>query len=158
MSNNKSSLIYSYQALEFDTYHKSPTWYVMFSVIFVLLLIYAIIIRSPITFLVFILLFIVTLLISNKDPKEILVEITKNGINLDQKTTFRYQDIDSFGIFIRDDVRFISLYLTEGLMRYARIPLGEENPEDIADILQKYIIREDGKERFMDTIDHILKI
>jgi hypothetical protein len=100
----------------------------------------------------------VTLLISNKDPKEIFVEITKNGINLDQKTTFKYQDIDSFGIFIRDDVRFISVYLTEGVMRYARIPLGEENPEDISDILEQYIIREDGKERLMDTMDHILKI
>jgi len=158
MSNNKNSLIYSYQALEFDKYHKAPTWYVMFSVIFVLLLIYAIIQRSPITFIVFVLLFVVTLLISSKDPKEILVEINKSGINLDKKTTFRYQDIDSFGIFIKDDIRFISIYLIEGLMRYARIPLGEENPEDIADILEQYIPREDGKERFMDTIDHILKI
>lgn len=158
MADNQNNLIYSYEALEFDKYHKSPTWYVMLLIIFILLLIYAIIQQSPITFVVFVLLFVVTLLISNKDPKEIMVEITKNGINLDQKTTFRYQDIDSFGIFIRDDVRFISIYLTEGMMRYARIPLGEENPEDIADILEQYIPREDGKERFMDTIDHILKI
>ena len=158
MQKNNSSIIYSYTALEFDKYHKSPTWYVMFSVIFVFLLTYAIITRSPITFVEFVLLFVVTLLISNKDPKEILVEITKNGINLDQKTTFRYQDIDAFGIFIRDDVRFISIYLTEGLMRYARIPLGQEDPEDIADILENFITREDGKERFMDTMDHILKI
>jgi len=158
MLKNQSNIIYSYQALEFDKYHKSPTWYVMFSIIFVLLLIYAIITQSPITFVLFVLLFIVTLLISSKDPKQIVVEITKNGINLDQKTTFRYQDIDSFGIFIREDVRFISIYLTEGLMRYARIPLGEENPEDIASILEQYILREDGKERLMDTMDHILKI
>ena len=158
MTDNKYPLIYSYNALEFDKYHKSPTWYVMFSVIFVLLLIYAIITRSPLTFVVFVLLFVVTLLISSKDPEEIVVEITKSGINLNKKTTFRYQDIDSFGIFIRDDVRFISIYLTEGVLRYARIPRGEENPEDIADILEQYIIREDGKERFMDKIDHILKI
>jgi hypothetical protein len=155
---NNNPVIYSYQSLEFDKYNKSPTWYVMFSVIFVFLLTYAIITRSPITFVVFVLLFVVTLLISSKDPKEIIVDITKNGINLDQKTTFRYQDIDSFGIFIKDDVRFVSLYLTEGLMRYARIPLGEENPEDIADILENFIPREDGKERFIDTLDHILKI
>lgn len=158
MQKNNSSIIYSYTALEFDKYHKSPTWYVMFSAIFVFLLTYAIITRSPITFVVFVLLFVVTLLISSKDPKEIVVDITKNGINLDQKTTFRYQDIDAFGIFIRDDVRFISIYLTEGLMRYARIPLGKEDPEDIADILESFIPREDGKERFMDTLDHILKI
>lgn len=154
----EGNIIYSYEALEFDKYHKSPTWYVMFSAIFILLLIYAIITRSPITFVVFLLLFIVILLISNKEPKNILIEITKNGINLDRKRTFRYQDIDTFGVFIRDDVRFISIYLTEGMMRYARIPLGEENPEDIADILEQYIPREDGKEKFMDTIDHILKI
>lgn len=158
MANAKNNVIYSYEALEFDKYHKSPTWYVMFSIIFILLLIYAIISRSPITFVVFLLLFIVTLLISTKDPSNIIIEITKNGINLDKKRTFRYQDIEAFGVFIREDVRFISIYLTEGMMRYARIPLGEENPEEIADILEQYIPREDGKERFMDTIDHILKI
>lgn len=158
MANNQNNLIYSYEALEFDKYHKSPTWYVMFSIIFILLLIYAIIQRSPITFVVFLLLFIVVLLISTKDPKNILVEITKSGINLDRKRTFRYQDIEAFGIFVRDDVRFISIYLTEGMMRYARIPLGEEKPDEIADILEQYLIREDGRERFMDTIDHILKI
>jgi len=158
MADNQNNLIYSYEALEFDKYHKSPTWYVMFSIIFILLLIYAIIQRNPITFVVFLLLFIVVLLISTKDPKNILVEITKSGINLDQKTTFRYQDIEAFGVFIRNDIRFISIYLTEGMIKYARIPLGKENPEDIADILEQYLIREDGRERFADTIDHILKI
>jgi len=158
MADNQNNLIYSYEALEFDKYHKSPTWYVMLLIIFILLLIYAIIQRSPITFVVFVLLFIVTLLISTKDPKEIVVEITKSGINLDQKTTFRYQDIEAFGVFIRNDIRFISIYLTEGMIKYARIPLGKENPEDIADILEQYLIREDGRERFTDTIDHMLKI
>ena len=158
MQTHKTSVLYTYEALEFDKYAKSPTWYVMFSVIFVLLLVYAIITRDPIAFIVFVLLFVLTLLISNKDPKTILVEITKNGINLDKRKTFRYQDIDFFGIYVRNDVKFISIYLTEGWLKYTRIPLGDEKPEDIADILEQYIPREDGKEQFMDTIDHILKI
>lgn len=158
MHTYKTSVIYKYKALEFDKYDKTPTWYVMFSVIFVLLLVYAIIMRSPITFIVFVLLFILILLISNKDPKTILVEITKNGINLDKKKTFQYQDIDSFGIYVKNDIKFISLYLNEGWMQYARIPLGDEKPEEIADILEQYIPREDGKERLIDNIDHILKI
>ncbi|MGA1046658.1 MAG: hypothetical protein ACO3UU_01500, partial [Minisyncoccia bacterium] len=74
------------------------------------------------------------------------------------RKTFRYQDIDCFGIYVRNDVKFISIYLTEGLLKYTRIPLGDEKPEDIADILEQYIPREDGKEKFIDTIDHILKI
>lgn len=158
MSEQQSSNIYSYQALEFDKYEKTKTWYILFGIIGILLLSYAVVLRSPITFVVFLLTFIVTLLISNKDPKQILVEITRNGINLDRKKTFRYQDIDSFGVFIRDDVRFISLHMASGVLAHARIPLGSESPDEIAEILEQFIPREDGKERFMDILDHFLKI
>lgn len=158
MATNKSSVIYRYQALEFDKYHKSTTWYVLFSIIGLLLLVYAVIIRSPMTFVVFVLTFIVMLLVSSKDPKNITVEITKTGINLDSKRTFQYQDIESFGVFLKGDVRFISLHLEEGALTHARIPLGSESIDDIASILETYIPREDGKETFFDTLDHFLKI
>lgn len=158
MAKQKKSSLYQYQALEFDKYEKTPTWYVLFGIIGILLLIYAIFTRSPMMFVVFVLTFIVTLLISGKDPKYITVEITDTGINLDSKRTFQYQDIESFGVFIRQDVRFISLHMAEGILTHARIPLGKEDPDDIAAILEQFIPREDGKESFFDTLDHFLKI
>jgi len=158
MAKQKKSSLYQYQALEFDKYEKTPTWYVLFGIIGILLLIYAIFTRSPMMFVVFVLTFIVTLLISGKDPKYISVEITETGINLDSKRTFQYQDIESFGVFIRQDVRFISLHMAEGVLTHARIPLGKEDPDDIAAILEQFIPREDGKESFFDNLDHFLKI
>lgn len=155
---NNNTSIYTYQAPEFDKYQKTTTWYILFGVIGLMMLLYAVFTRSPMMFVVFLLTFIVTLLVSSKDPKIIQVDITTNGINLDSKRTFRYQDIESFGVFIREDVRFISLHLTEGMVSHARIPLGAQSPEDIADILEQFIPRVDGKETFFDTIDHILKI
>lgn len=158
MAKQKKSVLYQYKALEFDKYEKTPTWYVLFGIIGILLLIYAIFTRSPMMFVVFVLTFIVTLLISSKDPKYISIEITETGINLDSKRTFQYQDIESFGVFIRGDVRFISLHMAEGILMHARIPLGKEDPDDIAAILEQFIPREDGKESFFDTLDHFLKI
>jgi type IV secretory pathway VirB3-like protein len=158
MAQQKKSSLYQYQALEFDKYEKTPTWYVLFGIIGILLLVYAIFTRSPMMFVVFVLTFIVTLLISSKDPKSITIEITETGINLDSKRTFQYQDIESFGIFIRKDIRFISLHMATGVITNARIPLGKENPDDIADILEQFVPREDGKESFFDTLDHFLKI
>lgn len=155
---NNNTIIHTYQAPEFDKYQKTTTWYILFGVIGIMMLLYAVLTRSPMMFIVFLLTFMVTLLVSSKDPKIIQVDITTNGINLDSKRTFRYQDIESFGVFIREDVRFISLHLTEGMVSHARIPLGAQSPEDIADILEQFIPRVDGKETFFDTIDHILKI
>jgi hypothetical protein len=48
--------------------------------------------------------------------------------------------------------------MAKGVLTHTRIPLGKENPDDIADILEQFIPREDGKESFFDTLDHFLKI
>ncbi len=154
----KSNILYSYESREFERYERSVTWYIAFSIIGVLLLIYAIISRSPLMFIVFFLLFVIVIIVSNKEPETVQVDITKTGIILDKKRMFRYQDIEAFGIFIDGQIRFISLYLENGVMQYARVPLGTQDPEEIADLLAHFILREDGRERIVDQLDHILKI
>lgn len=155
---HQNSILYSYTAREFEKYERSVTWYIAFSVIGILLLIYAIISRSPLMFLVFFLLFIIVIVVSNKDPQTIQVDISKSGVILDKKRMFRYQDIEAFGIFVDGSIRFVSLYLDNGIIQYARVPLGTEDPEAIADLLSQFIPREDGRERIIDQLDHILKI
>jgi hypothetical protein len=154
----KTNTLYTYQTPEFEKYQKTALWYISFGIIGLLLLGYAIISRSPMMFVVFVLTFIITLLISNKDPQPIQVDITTTGIVLNSKRIFQYQDIESFGIFEKNQIRFISLYLDTGVFPYARIPLGNQKVEDITAILEQYIPREDGKENFFDTLDHFFKI
>ena len=158
MSTSQVSSIYSYQSPEFDKYEKTPTWYILAGIIGIILLSYAIIEQSPMMFVVILLTLVVTLLISNKDPQIITIDITTSGITLDKKRIFQYQDIESFGVFKRGEIQFISLYMAEGLLSHTRIPVGKEDPEEIAEILSQYIPREDGKESFFDTLDHFLKI
>lgn len=154
----QNSLLYSYQAREFEKYERNVTWYIVFSAIGILLLLFAIISRSPLMFIVFFLLFVIVIVLSNKDPQVVQVDISKSGIILDKKRMFRYQDIEAFGIYIDGQIRYISLYLENGVMQYTRIPLGTEDPEEIADLLAHFLIREDGRENITDQLDHILKI
>ncbi len=158
MATQKAHLVYSYQSPEFDRYEKTPTWYILAGIIAIILLAYAVIEQSPMMFIVILLTFILTLIISNKEPQIITIDITTTGITLDQKKTFQYQDIESFGVFKRGEVQFISLYMTVGILTHTRIPVGKEDPEELAEILSQYIPREDGKESFFDTLDHFLKI
>ncbi len=158
MATKKANLVYSYQAPEFDRYEKTPTWYILAGIIAIILLAYAVIEQSPMMFIVILLTFILTLIISNKEPQIITIDISTTGITLDQKKTFQYQDIESFGVFKRGEVQFISLYMMVGILTHTRIPVGKEDPEDLAEILSQYIHREDGKESFFDTLDHFLKI
>ncbi len=154
----RSRTLYSYTAKEFERYERSVTWYIIFTAIGLLLITYSVISRSPMMFIVFTLMFILTLIISNREPREIQIDITTAGIVLDRSKFFRYQDMEAFGVFIDPPVSFLSLYLTEGLVQYTRIPLGTENPEDIALLVEQYVPREDGRERLVDRLDHILKI
>lgn len=156
-SSTKSSIIYQYTTLEFDKFERTPTWYMIFSLIGILLLSYAIIERAPLMFFVFLLTFVVTLLISRKDPKEVQVTITPSGVAVG-KNMYLFTDIESFGVFRHTDSAFLSLYLSKGIIHYNRVPLGKEDPEEIANIISQFVPREDGKESFFDIFDYILKI
>lgn len=155
---NEKNVLYSYQARAFEQYEKSVTWYVVFTVIGILLLLSAIFAQSPMMFLVFLLLFVVIILISGKEPPIIQVEITKSGIILDNRHMFRYEDIEVFSVFKDPPLHFISLHMESGMTSHVRVPLGVEDPEQVADIVEQFVERDDSRQNPFHKLDHILKI
>jgi hypothetical protein len=153
----ESELIYQFETLEFTKHERGIAWYITFSTISILLLSYAIITRSPMTFLVFLLCFILVLIVSNKDPQKVTVSITADFIQFD-KRVIPYSNVEFFGILYFQGNAFISLFLKNGMDRYIKIPLGAEDPEDIGAILSVFLERKDGQENLVDNLDQLLKL
>jgi len=154
----KEEVLYSYTSPSFQRREHSLVWYAVFSLIALILLGYAIVSQSPMMFVVFLLLVILTLLTIQTEPETIEVTITDQGITISEEDTYPYTAIDFFGILYDEDMAFISLFLKEGVIRYVKIPLGSEDAEDIADILTQFLDRKDGQERLVDKLDTILQL
>jgi len=156
-SGNKH-IIYSFKTKEFPQYERSIRWYISLSVISLILVIYSIISQSYMMFLSFILIIVLTLILINKEPRNIIVKITNSGIIINDEIVYLYDDIDSFGLLVDPPHSYLSLYMRDGLTPYNKVPLGKENPEDIANIIEKFLPREDGKENIFHKLDSILKL
>ncbi|MFB6225393.1 MAG: hypothetical protein ABEI13_02960 [Candidatus Paceibacteria bacterium] len=155
---NQYEVLYSYTTPSFQERSHSFLWYATFALIGLILLVYAIVSRSPIMFIVFLLLIVLTVFLLRQKPEEIQVDILDKGIRVDQDTVYLYTNIKFFGILYDDDSAAISLFLNKGAMRYVKIPLGNENPEDIAAIIEQFVEREDNQESFIDKLDSMLRL
>ncbi len=155
---SSKNIIYSFETKEFPEYERSVRWYISLLVIGLLLIIYAIFSQSYMMFLSFILIIALILILANKEPRNIIVKITNSGIILNDEIVYLYDDIDTFGVFVSPPNSYLSLYMRDGFTPYNKVPLGKENPEDIANIIEKFISREDGKENIFHKLDNILKL
>ncbi len=157
-SSSQTEILYSYTTPRYVQREHSPVWYGIFGLISLILLSYAIFTQSPMMFVVFFLLTVLVILTLHNTPEEITVTITDEGIELSENEVYPYTMIKFFGILQDEEASFISLFLHEGMMRYIRIPLTGENPEDIANILEQFIERKDGQESLVDKLDTILHL
>jgi hypothetical protein len=139
-------------------YEKGYRWYLTFILIAAILLIYFIVIRNAMGLVLFAIIFALTLIVSFKDPRTITVTITYDGIYVDRRTFYPFENIKFFGMFTQPPIGFISLYLDNGFLNYTRIPIGTEDPEAVAEILEHFIPRQDNQESFIDKFDQILKL
>jgi len=151
-------VIYSYTTPSFQEREHSFVWYATFALIGLILLVYAIVIRSPIMFIVFLLLIVLTVFVLRRTPEDMHVAILDKGIRVNQDTVYLYTNIKFFGILYDDGMPAISLFLDTGAIRYVKIPLGNENPEDIASIIEQFVERQDNQETLIDKLDSVLRL
>lgn len=151
-------ILFECDAEEFVKFEKGYRWYAAFIAIASIVLIYSIATRNPMGFILFTLIFGLALIVTFKDPKMVTVTITYDGIYINKRTFYPYENIEFFGILPQPPLHFISLYLNSGFVQYIRVPIGAEDPEAVAEILEHFVPRKDDQESLIDKMDHILKL
>jgi len=136
---NVGEVLYRWIAPEFEAYEKSTRWYLMFAAFIIAMTAYALITNSPIMAITFILIGIVGYIHLQKNPRIINFSITSKGIVADREM-YAYENIHSFWIFYdHPHARTISLHTKASMLPFIHIPIRDEDPVFLRELMLKNI-------------------
>lgn len=120
---------------------------------------YAVYTNSPLMAIVFILIGMVEYLLINRPPEMTLFSISTKGIMIG-KEFYQYDNIKSFWIleYHPDSPKQLIIQTDGVLVSHVHIPLAEQHPDAIRDILLGYLPEKKYELGLIDTIEKILHI
>lgn len=158
LGQDTGKILYSWRAPQFEVYEKSGRWYIIAAVFILAMIAYALYTNGPMMAIVFILIGIVGYIYSQKDPLVVTFAITDEGIIAD-KEIYLYENIKSFWIFYDPHhTKTISLHTKASTFPFVHIPIGDENPAKLHEILTEYIPEIKQDPSMIDTIERVLHI
>lgn len=153
----KNALMH-WRASEHEINQKDKKWYFYAGLILSAIVGYAVYTNSPVMAITFILIGMVGYIFINKEPRVVDFAITHDGVIADGNI-FEFDHIQSFWIFYEPgQVKVISLHMRNKIMPYVHIPVHEENPVAIRELLLKYIPEIKQNPSAVDTFERLLGI
>jgi hypothetical protein len=157
-SGNIGKIFYSWRAPEFEVYEKSKRWYIIAALFILAMITYALFTDSPIMAITYILIGIVGYIYSQKDPRVVTFSITSEGVLAD-KELYLYENIFSFWIFYEPThTKIISLHTKASMLPFVHIPIGDEDPVKLRELLLKNIPEIKQDPSLINTIEMLLHI
>lgn len=154
---NKEVLM-DWKAQEFEVYEKSFWWYLVAAVLDIAIIAYALISNNPIMAITFILVGIVGYIYLEKDPRIIHFAITPDGI-IAGNELYSYENIHSFWIFYDPPhTKTLSLHTKGSMLPFVHIPIDDQNPVQMHELLSEYIPEIKQEQGLMDTFERVLRI
>jgi hypothetical protein len=146
-----------WQTLEFEPRNISRSFYLWSGAFLLAIIIYALATNSPVMAITFILIGIMGYITLEKNPTMLRCAITKDGVIVD-RDLYAFDNIESFWIVYEENDQYISLKTNGKLTPFVHIPLGEENPVTVREILMEYAQEEKHAPTIIDTIGKLLHI
>ena len=139
-------ILASWKFAEFDKHNRSRLWYIFFGVLSVALLVYSFITFNYLFTLIIILGSGIIYLQAKTEPRSVLFHITTKGIKIGAREHL-YKDIKNFWI-LYDPPAVKKLYFSfkGGWGGQFMVPLKNQNPLKIRDILLNFVIEDLEKE------------
>ena len=154
-----NKIVFEWKAPEFISHQKGSRWFLISSVIILLLVIYALYTQSATMAIVFIVFAGVYYLTHNQQPKIIDVQIKELGISVDKKF-YPYNFINSFWInYDPPYVRTLNLRLSDKSFTKVTIQLDSQDPVEVRKTLAKEIPEVEGaSESFGEILIRLLRL
>jgi hypothetical protein len=147
-----------WRAPEFEPSRWDKRWYLGASLILSVIIIYALVANSPIMAITFILIGIVGYIFLQKKPRVLEFMITHDGIIVGQEI-YVFRDIKSFWIFYEPEhIRILSLHMKDKILPYIHIPIHNENPVIMRDILLEFLPEVEQEPSLVDNLERLLRI
>lgn len=131
---------FSWEAPEYEHTEKHPKWYWVTGAALLAIVVYAIITDSVLMAITFILIGMLMYIYAEREPRQIRMEISPNGIVVDRQI-YDFDDLKSFWIFYEIEAGFkvLSLHSKKTFLPHIHIPVGEANPIVIREVLLNYL-------------------
>lgn len=141
---------FEWQAPEFDKKEKTKSWFILPGIITIALGIFALLTENILFLILIILGFFVFYIYANKEPRIIKFKINEKGIEMDDKL-HEFDSLRSFWIFYDPpEQKELSFRSRKTLLPYVRIPLENENPNEIRKFLLKFLPEKHHRESLID--------
>jgi len=154
MKNNKEEKFelkeFEWKAPEFEKKEKTKSWFIFPAIITIVLGIIALIAEN-ILFLIFIILaFVVFYIYANKEPRIIKFKINEKGVEFDGRL-HDFDSLRSFWLFYNPpEEKEISFRSKKTFFPYVRIPLADQNPNELRKFLLKFLPEKRHRESIID--------
>lgn len=136
---NTGKTLAQWQFPEFIKYEHSRRWYIMFTLVMVLLLIYSLATANILFTVIIIIAALIITMNKKRQPRDVDFKITEEGIIVDE-TLYQWKEIKHFWI-VYEPPQVKTLYLEFNSWHLPRlpIPLLDNNPLDLREILLDYL-------------------
>jgi len=147
----------SWRAPEYVYYHKTPDWFWAVGIIGVILVAIAYFTDN----LLFGFLIIVGAaafgLYGARKPNVIRAAISNEGLHIGNRL-FPYETLQSFWIFYRPGgIKELSIASQKLFMTYIKVPLGDQDPNEVREFLLQFLQEKPQKESLVDTIARLIR-
>lgn len=155
---NPKSILHKWKAPEHEVIEKDRRWFMIAGLVLAGIIAYAVFTDGIIMAITFILIGMVGYITLNRPPRTINFYITDDGVIAD-KEIYEFGDVKAFWIFYEaDGLKSISLHLKSKLVPHVHIPLGNEDPAPIRELLIEHLEEVKQELSVIDNLERILRI
>ena len=145
-------------APEHEIYERDSRWYLYVALVLAAIVAYAVYTNSPVMAITFVLIGVVGYIFANKQPRIIDFAITHDGV-IAGRDLYEFDNVKSFWIFYEPgNIKVVSLHMKNKLMPFVHIPVHDQDPVAIREILLEYIPEEKQDPSIVDTFERLLGI
>ncbi len=150
----------SWQFPEYNSYQRKKSWYVWAGIFFLGILCYAIFTANFLFGLIIIMAAIILFVNHNKEPQNLNFSLLEKGIAIEDKI-YAYGEIKKFWLLYEPpEVKNIYFEFKSSFKPVLMIPLGNQNPLKVREILKKYLAEDLEKENesTSEALARVLKL
>jgi len=127
---------------EYIKYERSTWWYVILAAIEILVIIYCFFAQNFLFALIAILVGVILVVHSQQQPPELDCHIFEDGVKAGNKF-YEWEDIKAFRIVYEPPhAKFLYIDLKNVLARDFAIPLNDQNPLQVREVLKRYLMED----------------
>jgi hypothetical protein len=157
---NIGEVAFSWEFKEYEQYERGGKWYLIMSIIAILLILFAVLSGNYLFALIVVLFVIIMFLQNLQHPLPVEFGLTDNGIVLGNKF-YSYRELDKFWLLYSPPAVQMLYFEPKTIVRHRlSVPLPDIDPSKVRDFLNQFLTEdlEQEEEPFSERLSRILKI